>query len=451
MRGTAFVIAGTLAGWHGPVTAAEAERWDRLPPSADPLFMRSLAGGDADAWRFTPGGHAKTMVEVYRNPDFGLGGHREDSWLHQRAQLGSAVAYQDRFEWFTEMTWGTLTGKERPPAPPDQDDPDLLQLFLQGRLTLSEGQQLVARVGRQVIHYGSGRLIAFREGANQRLAHDAARLSWRDSDSGWQVDGLVASPVRVRPDAFDNRSFPDEWLWWGVYAIGPSLVRHGDRSGTDLYYLGSRQRGSLLAGTGNTELRHTIGTRWWNQAAPWTYNTELMLQFGDSAGDRILAGAASLGAGYVLVWDSWQVTLGFKGDVISGGDGTGNVNTFNPLFQANNYFNEGGYISPANLYNISPFVTVDPAPEVSVTAGFNLLWRFSEDDFVYGPPFSIVAPPAPHGGRALGTAVSLSARWSPHPAFELGVGYTHHFVGDSLTAVGGRDVDYLQTTLRIQF
>ena len=69
----------------------------------------------------------------------------------------------------TVVVVGTLAGEERPPAPPDRGDPDLLQLFVQGRLGSNEARELVARVGRQVIHYGSGRLVAFREGAHQRF------------------------------------------------------------------------------------------------------------------------------------------------------------------------------------------------------------------------------------------------------------------------------------------
>ena len=440
-----------MVGALPTVRAAESEPWDRLPPLAAPLISRKLVVGVTNGWQFTPSGHAKTMVEGYRNPDFGLGGFTEDSWLHQRVQLGFKVDYQERFEWFTELTWGDLTGKEQPPGPPDRDDPDLLQLYLQGRVDLNGSQQFVARVGRQVLYYGSGRLLAHREGANQRLTHDAARVSWRDTATDWQVDALVASPVRVESDGFDNSSDSDRTLLWGFYAVGPALWNRQHNAGTDLYYLGLRQRGSLIGSPGSTELRHTIGTRWWNKTAPWIYNTELIFQFGDVAGRTILAGAASLGGGYLWDFDSWNLTLGLKADMVSGGGPTGDVNTFNPLFQANNYFNEGGFVSPANLHNLNPYVTLDPWPEVSINAGMNLLWRFDQDDFVYGPPFSHVAPPAPNEERFLGTALNLSVSWSPHPAFELMAGYTHHFAGDSLTAVGGRDVDYFQTTLRIQF
>lgn len=449
--GLAWTTGWVLAGSQGALSAAEDEPWNRLPPPATPLFTRPLTIGGDDDWRFTPTGHGKTMVEAYRNPNFGLGGYSEDSWVLQRIQAGFDVAYRDSLQWFTELTWGGITGKKQPLAPPDRDDPDLLQLYVQGQLRLDESQRLVTRVGRQVLFYGSGRLISHREGANQRLAQDAARVSWRDSDSGWDIDGIVASPVRVYPDAFDNRSSPDEWLWWGVYGVGPAVGNPGGASGTDVYYLGIRQQDSLLAGPGNTEVRHTVGTRWWDQSWPWIYNTEVIFQFGDCAGRTIIAGAASLGGGYVWELDSWVLTAAVKADAISGGDSTGNMNTFNPLFQANNYFNEGGYVSPSNLYNLNPLLTIAPLPEISVTGGVNWLWRFSPNDDVYAPPFSRVAPPAPDGQRFLGTALSLSLGWSPHPALDFSIGYTHHIVGSSLSAVGGRNVDYFQTTFRIQF
>lgn len=445
-RGGLVLLCGGLVA-----RGSSPEPWDRVPPIADGWISDQLALGDATGSRFTPSGHARTMVEVYRNPDFGLGGYSRDSWLHQRLQLGLAIDFRDRIEWFTELTWGDLADKEQPAAPPDRDDPDLLQLYLQARQPFGDSHELVVRVGRQVLYYGSGRLIAHREGANQRLTHDAVRLSLRRSDSRWQVDGLLASPVEVKPDAFDNQSHAGDVLLWGVYGVGPAPWSLGGTARADLYYLGLRAEESLLAGARETELRHTVGMRWWDKAEPWTFNHELIFQFGDAAARTIMAGAASLGAGYVWDFTSWKLTLGIKGDAISGGDATGRVHTFNPLFQTNNYFNEGGYVSPSNLYNLNPLVTIEPHRCFSITGGVNFLWRFSGNDFVYGPPFTRVAPPAADGERFLGTATNLSANWTPHPAIELAAGYTHHFAGESLTAVGGRDVDYFQTSFRIRF
>lgn len=443
------LAAAASAPASASTPARSADPLDFVPPPATPLFSTALRLGDYEGWSFTPGGHAKTLFESYRNQSFGLAPVPDDTWLHQRIQAALSLDWRDRFRWFTEFTWGDITGKDGPLAPPDRDDPDLLQLYLQGRLTAGTEDELVLRAGRQILHYGSGRLLAHREGANQRLAHDALRLSWRTPAARWRVDALAASPVAVEPYAFDNSSAPDERLLWGVYAVGPS-VRPGEGRGTDLYYLGVRLEDSLLAGRGNTELRHTFGTRWWGRAAPWLWNTEVIFQLGEAADDDIVAGALSLGGGRVFDLGGLDVTAGFKGDVISGGEPSSG-HTFNPLFQANNYFNEGGTVSPANLYNLNPYVTLEPLPRLSLTGGVNFLWRFDAEDFVYGPPFARVAPPAPGGETWLGTALNFSAGWTPHPSVTLAAGYTHHFVGDSLTAVGGRDVDYVQTSLRIEF
>jgi hypothetical protein len=404
---------------------------------ATALLARATVTADAattNSWIWAPRGHARTMFEAYRNPDFGLGGATHDSWLHQRVQAGFTASYTRRWDVAADLTWGDFTGKDTDPAPTDRDLPDLLQLYGGFR-----GAAWWARAGRQELVYGSGRLLAAREGANQRLAHDALRLAL-ETAGGWRTDAFLASAVRVKPDAFDNASRPDRQLLWGAYATGPAPWNHTPAvaHGVDVYALGLRQEESLLAGPGATEHRYSLGTRWWGRPAAWDYNSEAILQIG-RAGDRtILAGALSLGGGHT--WSEWPArpNLGLRADLISGGTGSDRSHTFNPLFQANNYFNEGGYVSPANLWNLNPRLAFTPARGLTVEFGVSWLWRFAADDAVYGPPFRIVAPAAPETDPHLGAAFNTAAEWRPTHHVGLALGYTHHRAGPSLRAAGAR-------------
>lgn len=421
------------------------EPWDKVPPPAESLFVQEWSPLESKGWQAHVAGHARTMAEAYRNPDFGFAGLSEDAWVHHRIQAFMSLAYEREFTLAAELTWGEMQGKRAALAPVDEDGLDLLQMYVQTRWELGEGE-LVMRAGRQVLYYGSGRLLAHREGANQRLSHDALRLSWRSED--WRVDALLASPVKISPGAFDNSSYFHQTQLWGLYATGPSPFGQGHE--VDLYYLGLRQEDAPLS-PGRAETRHTFGTRWAGSTELWRYNHEFIFQAGRSGEKEILAGAASLGVGRIFKEVMLRPLLGFKGDLITGGQGGGHSHTFNPLFQANNYFNEGGFVSPSNLWNVNPYLSLELHPTLALTVGVNFLWRYDADDAVYGPPLNALAGAAPQGERYLGTAYNLALSWDPHPAFNVAIGYTHHEAGPSLTAVGGKSVDYLQIAARLEF
>lgn len=423
----------------------QTEAWDHLPPQAESLFKSQLDLNDEATWTLRLGGHARTMVEAYRNPDFGFSTIDQDTWIHHRVQAFAAVEHGRDFTFATELTWGEMQGRQPPLSPVDEDQPDLLQLYAQARFDL-EDAELVLRAGRQELYYGSGRLLAVREGANQRLTHDAFRFSWRQNE--WHVDGILASPVKIKSGAFDNSSHFHQIMLWGLYATGPSLF--GKDHGIDLYYLGLRQENAPLS-PGMTEHRHTFGTRWFGKTENWNYNHEFILQTGESGDRDILADAVSLGAGRRFKRAPLKPTLGFKADLISGGQNSNRVHTFNPLFQANNYFNEGGFVSPSNLWNLNPNLNLELHRTLSLNLGVNFLWRYDPDDAVYGPPFNALAGAAPHGERYLGTAYNLALAWQPHPSVEFDLGLTHHEAGTSLTSLGGKSEDYLQLTARLQF
>ncbi|MCW1916490.1 alginate export family protein [Luteolibacter sp. GHJ8] len=410
------------------------------------ITLACLSTAGAREWELGIEGHARTMYESYDNIDFGLGPVADDDWIHQRVQLMARLDRGEAFRFAAELTWGEMSGKESPLAPPDEDEPDLLQLYLQGRVPLGGADALELRAGRQTLYYGSGRLLAAREGANQRLSHDAVLLSWQRGEDT-RVDAFIASPVEVEPGSFDNASRPHARLLWSLYAVAP--LPWGRDHFVDLYYIGLRDEDAIGIGQ---ETRHTLGARFWREEGPWIHNTELIGQFG-SIGERdIAAGAISLGFG--RRWESlpWQPTPQLRADLISGGDdGRGTVHTFNPLFQANNYFNEGGFLSPSNLYNLNPLVSLKPCESVELQLGVNFQWLFSRNDAIYTPPLQPLVSPDPQGDRYLGTSFNASVSWQLRENVELFLGYTHLQAGDALEAVGGRDVDYLQSSFRVAF
>lgn len=78
-------------------------------------------GARADTWKLTLDGHARTMVEAYRNIEFGLGEVDDDAWLHQRAQAMLALEYEERFQLAAKLSWGDMGGRRSSLGPPDRD------------------------------------------------------------------------------------------------------------------------------------------------------------------------------------------------------------------------------------------------------------------------------------------------------------------------------------------
>lgn len=412
------------------------------------LFIQpALAAAEDDSWKFTAAGNTRTMVESYHNLDFDLTGEGDDSWVQQRAQAKFALQYDEKFEIASELSWGDMRGRQSDLGPPDRDDGDILQLYARTRLDLEGGDTLDLKAGRQTLYYGSGRLLSTREGANQRLAHDALLLSVRRAQ-GTRIDAFVAAPVETEPGLFDNVSHPNQTLFWSLYMVTPSPW--DKESHFDLYYIGLRDENSPFVSEGR-ELRHTIGVRWWDETGPWIHNIESIAQFGDADDRDILAGAISLGTGFAFEDIPMKPTLMLRADVISGGGKDGALHTLHPLFQANNYFNEGGFISPSNLYNINPVIDFKPHDNVVVSLGVNFLWRFSDDDAIYAPPLQPIGAAAPGVDPYLGTAFTAAITLQISDSTEFGLSHTHHEAGPSLTAVGGRNVDYLQTFLQFTF
>lgn len=114
---------------------------------------------------------------------------------------------------------------------------------------------------------------------------------------------------------------------------------------------------------------------------------------------------------------------------------------------------EGGFVSPSNLYNINPVLILQPHSRVSVSIGVNFQWRFSAEDAIYAPPLQPLDEPSAEqeSDRYLGTAFNAAVSWQVTDAAEISLGFTHHEAGASLTAAGGRDVDYFQAAFQVVF
>src|SRR5262249_22151408 len=246
-----------------------------------------------DDWYLSLGGELRERFEFFHNPDAGLppaNAHGNNADFLERYLLHADLHIGPCFRFFGQIVTGLEDGRIGGPRPDiDRDAFAVHQAFGDCVLPLGgEKDTLTARLGRQELEYGSGRLIDVRDGPNLRLSFDAARLLLHTGD--WEVDGWWGKPVLNRPSVFDDIPNPAR-SFWGVYAVGPlPLLPQGH---VDLYYLGFENRDAVYVQGAGYELRNTLGTRLWGAPLPWEYNLEYDWQFGRFGPGGIEASSAA--------------------------------------------------------------------------------------------------------------------------------------------------------------
>jgi len=267
----------------------EDEDWsflrDRAPHEDfwDPIKYIPLRNG-VDDWYLTIGGEAREVWQQIGNDNWGQSAYW-NAYFDERYVLFFDAHYGKHIRSFVELKSGLSSFRIGGPRPIDEKKLDFQAAFFE--VGSSEGSNWINfRVGRQEMHYGSGRLIDCREGPNVRLSFDGFMV--KSKINSWKIDGFA-----LRPDV-DNFGFfnnvPDHTVgFWGVYATRPAP----QKVSVDVYYLGlDRKQATFERGTAQ-EVRHSLGARISRPIAKdkpgWDFNYEALWQFGTFGSDNIRA------------------------------------------------------------------------------------------------------------------------------------------------------------------
>jgi hypothetical protein len=410
----------------------------------DPIKYIPLRTNAPD-WYLTVGGQFRERFEGNYEPNFGVGGQGDDSYLLQRLTLSADLRLGERVRVFAEGISGLMEGETPPPPPPQQDPIDLQFAFLDLIPYLTDDESLTLRVGRFGLSLGAGRLVASRAAPNIPFKFDGVQMLYARPQ--WEATAFLTQPGR------DSGGFDGEdhtTTFWGLY-----LTHWFDaprKIGLDLYYLGIHdEHGAYASGTGD-ELRHSLGVREFGSWRQWDWNTEEVVQFGSFGNESILAWTASLDSGYT--WDAkFEPRLGLKTDVTSGDSNLngGQQQTFDALYFKSGYFNDASLLRPQNIIDVHPNASVNLTRHTSLDGGVDAFWRYSRNDAVYAVPGFIAVPALKNSSSYVGSAVDLNWQWQIQRHVTLGASFVHFFTDSYIHAAGGRDVDYVSTTLSFLF
>lgn len=442
----------------------EEEDWSYL---ADPKMrghdpfdpMKYIGLGKPEQWYLTLGGEAREWFESYKNENWGVLPFRppdaddlepeHNAYLKQRYMFHGDFHLGPRVRMFGQLKSSVLTGRTGGPRPIiDSDELDVNQAFVDVNVLLTRQRtpRVTLRVGRQEMHFGTGRLVSAREGPNVRAPFDGFRVIARVG--AWRVDNWAVKPVitlgkgvRYPPfpvnrnleparGYFDDRPDEDQ-KFWGTFATG--AVR-GLPFNIDAYYLGLKRKTGIYAQGIGPEKRNTIGGRIWHGGVPfvlgrgWDYDLEYAYQFGKfGPGPRlgvtfpflqfpegdIRAWTIATQTGYTFNSVPTQPRIAVNAGITTGDkDPTDpDLQTFFTPYPNGRSFGAAQQNGPLNIQGLRPNITIQLPRRASVTVDAYFFWRYSRNDGIYSIPGLLLRPGDLTRSRYIGTQPGLELNW----------------------------------------
>ena len=394
------------------------------------------------------GGEARGEFIHFKNEDWGSTNIGTNPFFLQRYSLHADLKLGNRVRVFTQIRSAWESGRKNGPRPIDEDHANIQNLFVDVDVIKDEKQQLTARVGRQELNYGSGRLISVREGPNLRLYFDGAKVMYKRGN--FSSDAFIMAQSTVTEGAFDNSSTKKANLW-GSY----NTFTLPKETNLDVYYIGVHRDEIRYEDQFLKETRHTIGTRIWRDADGFIYNFEAAYQFGKVSRGRINAYTVSMDAGYSFAEAKGEPTVSLRVDYISGDQktGDGKLQSFNPLFPKGGYFGFSPQVGPVNLFDIKHYETINLNDKMTLQGDVVFNWRASLNDGVYKPSGNLSLASNNSRKRYIGTAFLGSFTYNINKHFTSVTGIQYFKTGDFINDVieNHKDGVFFNTKLTFKF
>lgn len=318
-----------------------------------------------------------------------------------------------------------------------RDALDLQEAYFEAGGTGERGFGVSA--GRQMLNYGEARLIGSPQWGNVARTWDFARAYYKTE--GWQVEMLLASPVKVQSDAFNQPVMGDRI--WGVYGSAPKVSK---RVQYDLYLLRHEQNrpGGFTGGTRASGTDHLgVNAYGFRLLGPlgegFKYSMEGVYETGKVGPARLNAGAYygavsrkfSVGGRALEVSGEYKYASGTKDPGDAGKSGT-----FDQFYPANHdKFGHEDLIGWKNIHNARSLATLTVTRRLALNFMYDSYWLASAKDALYNGAGRVVSRSAAGtAGRHVGQEADLFATCKVGRRWTLGGGYAYFFAGEFVRA-----------------
>ncbi len=352
----------------------------------------------------------------------------DDYYLLNRLRLNMAVRATGWLKFIFQAEDSRVFGQNTLPAPASQKDAmDLRIGYMQ---VGGEDGPVTLRAGRQDLQFGDGRLLADPAWSNVGRTFDAARVTLRQGKN--KVDLFTASSVKVNPMAFDEDTQGEHFD--GVYGSMGGLVPDATVEPYVFWRMEHNyksERGSV----GNLDEK-TFGFRWVGTLpAGFDYGTEMALQDGYWAGDRIAAWMGRWTVGHTLA-DKGHKPRVFLEYIRATGDARskdGDHGTFDPLFPgSHDKFGLTDLFCASNIVYIRPGFQYNLRSNLKLSTSYNDLWLENPHDGLYVSNKMVARSPNATAGTHIGQEGDIQVLWTVSPATEFNLGFGRLFPGEFL-------------------
>ncbi|MEP6803282.1 MAG: alginate export family protein, partial [Flavobacterium sp.] len=351
------------------------------------------------------------------------------------------------FRTFVQMQSSTADGRIDP-NPVEQNPLEVHQAFADFNIINEGSKKLILRAGRQELTYGSQRLVAVREGPNNRQSFDGIKAIV--SKQNFTTDLFYTHYVVAHDGIFDDASNKDRQLWGSYLVFNKVPVIKN----IDVYYLGYERAKAAFNDASGKENRQSVGTRIWGKTENWRYDGEAVYQFGNVADKNISAWTASINAGYRFNTVKFHPEIGFKTEVISGDktEGDTSLQTFNPLFPRGAYFGLASVIGPSNLIDFHPSLSFEILQNVDWVIDYDMFWRYSANDGIYAPNTTLIYPGDTTTAKKIGNQLESEIIWEPNQYLYFRLEATWFQAKDYIQASGtGKNIFFTGITMQLHF
>lgn len=367
------------------------------------------------------GGELRTFYEsIYNRQAQG------DGYLLTRVMAHADLNVGKRFRLFVQPASGVDFFREASPRPIDRDKLFLLNAFVDYDLLAQENKSLIVRLGRQELNYGRGHIVSIREGPNVRQYWEGAKLSYQQK--GIAIEGFATQYGAINDGVFDNPILDSDETFWGVYAKIDKGIIKGSK--LDVYYFGFNQDQTQFFNANGEENRHSIGARIYGKKKSFDYDVEAIGQFGTVGDGDIYAFGIYSDIGYTFGSEKvLQKRIGLKADYFTGDSDAddNNLNSFNPLFPRQGYYQGATALYAANFWDIHPSFTVSYKKQFSFNFNWTWYWRTSTEDGIYinGSGIPLIAP-TNSDSRELGNQIDFDFVYNIDKYNTINVDYSHY-------------------------
>ncbi|QUD89571.1 alginate export family protein [Phenylobacterium montanum] len=388
------------------------------------------------------GADLRERVETSNATLLGLRYRGRQTYDLHRLQVYGDLRLEPDVRVFVQLGNYEEIGRKPGPIPTDVDRLDLSQAFVDIGRDVAGGHAAL-RLGRAEMSFDEGALIGLRDGPNVRQVWDGARLTYVVGP--WRWDAFAVRPDAVKPGDFNDHALAGQSLE-GVHL---TLARRGPWA-VDAFYYHVRNPLVSILGAAGPERTDTLGARLRGGAGALSGSVGLIGQTGSAAGRPVRAFAAHGDVGWRFD-DVWTPNLSVRADVLSGGDNSRHVTTFNALYPNVAYSTEATIEAPANLIETGLVAEASPIRPVTLQYTLEGLWRFSVKDAFYAAPFAPLVRPNGAGDRYSGIEQQVKCAWRINAVATLTAALAHFSAGAFIRHAGGRDEDFAMTSLSLRF